>query len=84
MDRRRLLLNAYFGEGDRRLPAELAAWIQAQAKRPDRSTTAPASPFTVARNGRRLVVNATGPGLSVVLLHEEVAPVAPLTHGNGM
>jgi DNA-binding CsgD family transcriptional regulator len=73
------LLTAYFGASGARLPPELETWIELQAKRPDRSTTAPASPFAVARNGHRLVVNAAGPGLSVLLLHEEAAPVAALT-----
>jgi DNA-binding CsgD family transcriptional regulator len=73
------LLTAYFGERGGRLPPELEAWLQTEAKRPDRAATTPAAPFTLARAGRRLVVNAAGPGLSVLLLVEEAAPVVPLT-----
>jgi DNA-binding CsgD family transcriptional regulator len=78
--RARALLRAYFGEsGGRRLPLELEAWIQAQARRPDRPATTPAAQFTRARAGRRLVVNAGGPGLSVLLLIEEDASVVSVT-----
>ena len=77
--RARALLTAYFGASGARLPPELETWIESQAKRPDRTAATPASPFTLTRAGRRLVVNAAGPGLSVLLLEEETASVVPLT-----
>jgi DNA-binding CsgD family transcriptional regulator len=77
--RAKALLTAYFGESGRRLPPQLETWIRTQAKRPDRSATTPASPFTLARPGRRLVVNAAGPALSLLVLFEEAAPRVPLT-----
>jgi len=76
--RAQALLTAYFGSG-RRLPPQLETWIETQAKRPDRTATTPASPFTLAHAGRRLVVNAAGPGLSILLLVEDAAPRVPLT-----
>ena len=75
----RALLTAYFGESGRRLPHQLETWVRAQAKRPDRSATTPASPFVLARANRRLVVEAAGPALSVLLLVEEATPRVPLT-----
>ena len=75
----RALLTAYFGESSRRLPPQLETWVQAQAKRPDRSATTPASPFVLARAGRRLVVEAAGPAHSLLLLVEEATPRVPLT-----
>jgi DNA-binding CsgD family transcriptional regulator len=75
----RALLTAYFGASGARLPPELETWIESQAKRPDRTAATPASPFMLTRAGRRLVVNAAGPGLSVLLLEEEAASVVPLT-----
>jgi DNA-binding CsgD family transcriptional regulator len=77
--RARALLTAYFGESGRRLPLQLEAWLRVQEKRPDRSATTPASRFTLARAGRRLVVVAAGPALSLLLLVEEAAPRIPLT-----
>jgi DNA-binding CsgD family transcriptional regulator len=65
----RRLLEGYFGDRGGRLPAALEDWLQAQAKRP----------FTVVREGRRLVVDAAGADLSTLLLAEEPAPAVPLT-----
>jgi DNA-binding CsgD family transcriptional regulator len=79
-NRARALLTTYFGEsGCRRLPLELEAWIEKQAKRPDRPATSPAAQFTRARAGRRLVVHAAGLGLSVLLLVEEEAQAVAVT-----
>lgn len=75
----RRLLNAYFEDGGRQLPSELDDWIRTEARRPDRSRPTPASPFSVERPGRRLVVHAAGPDLSTLLLAEEPAPAVPLT-----
>jgi DNA-binding CsgD family transcriptional regulator len=77
--RAKALLTAYFGESGGRLPPQLETWIRTQEKRSDRSATTPASPFTLARAGRRLVVDATGPALPLLLLVEEVAPRVALT-----
>jgi len=78
--RARALLKTYFAEsGERRLPLDLEDWIQTQARRPDRPASTPAGQFTRARAGRRLVVHAGGPGLSVLLLVEEDASAASVT-----
>jgi DNA-binding CsgD family transcriptional regulator len=78
--RGRRLLNRYFDRSrGGRLPPELETWIHTQAKRPDRATAGPAVPFTRARADRRLVVNAAGPELSVLLLVEEVATAVSMT-----
>lgn len=77
--RARALLTAYFGKSGPRLPPQLETWVHAQAKRPDRSATTPASPFVLARSGRRLVVEAAGPALSLLLLAEEATLQVPLT-----
>jgi ATP/maltotriose-dependent transcriptional regulator MalT len=73
------LLTAYFGASGARLPPELETWIESQARRPDRTAATPASAFTLTRGGRQLVVEAAGPGLSVLLLREEAALAVLLT-----
>jgi DNA-binding CsgD family transcriptional regulator len=74
----RRLLDGYFAERGGGLPTALEDWLQAEARRPDRSRSA-SSRFTVVQGGRRLVVDAVGSDLSTLLLAEEPAPAVPLT-----
>jgi DNA-binding CsgD family transcriptional regulator len=65
----RRFLDEYFGESGRSLPPLLEDWRGAESH----------SPFTVRRDGYRLVVNAVGPARSALLLHEELASAPSLT-----